>query len=202
MKRIARTTVVMTVADSGHRRWIASAHNSGQSQVQGVHLKGVKEVPVVSTTGTGTFKAPDQQGRGDRIHVDLQESRRRRALRRTFTSASGQNTGPIVLWLCQTAQARSRPRRRTKLRRCFHARSGDPPRFSDIGMNGVVTGTLTPKLTSFRCCGNGSPTWDEVVSLIRDGRTIRQRPHCDYSGRRDPQPDRQPRRSQRPGGRH
>ena len=37
--------------------------------------------------------------------------------------------------------------------------------------NGVVTGTLTRRADVVLLVPNGSPTWDEVVSLIRDGRT-------------------------------
>jgi hypothetical protein len=127
-------------------------------------LTGVQEVPVVSTTGTGTLRA--------RISSDEQEI----SYTLTFRDLEGdvrqshihigpeQNTGNIVLWLCQTATNVS-PVATTP--QCF-----DPSNLASARSN-TVSGVLSAADIAPTAVPNGIAAGEfaEVIALIRAGKT-------------------------------
>jgi hypothetical protein len=132
-------------------------------------MNGLNEAAaVVSTTGTGTFRAAI-----NRDETEIQ-------YRLTFENLEGdvrqahihigwpQNSGGIVLWLCDTA-ANPSPIATTP-----DCTSNNP---ADL-RNGVVTGTLTEAdVQNVAASGIAGPTattpgeFAEVVTLIKTGRT-------------------------------
>lgn len=158
MKRIATTAAtVIAVATTG----LIASGDQGPRKFSEV-LSGLKEAPaIVATSGTGTFNATLNTD-GSAIEYELTFS----DLESNITQAHihigyPQNAGNIVLWLCDSAAGQVSPFASTPL--CTPAGSTD-------GRNGVVTGTLTAAEVA-PLVANGSPTWDEVVSLILNGRT-------------------------------
>ena len=165
MKRIATTAAMaIAVATTG----LIASGDQGPRKFREV-LSGLKEAPaIVATSGTGTFKATLSRD-GSEIDYELTFN----DLESNITQAHihigyPQNAGAVVLWLCDSPStvppappAPASPFASTPL--CT-------PPGSANGMNGVVTGTLT-QAEVVALVGNGNPTWDEVVSLIRDGRT-------------------------------
>ena len=96
-----KKTVVLTALVLAIGAGIAFAHNNRRS-IREI-LTGVKEVPVVSTTGSGTFRAEISRD-GDEIEYTLSFRNLEGDVRQAHIHiAPEQNTGPIVLWLCQTA---------------------------------------------------------------------------------------------------
>ena len=121
---------------------------------------------MVSTTGTGTFRATINRD-GDEI-----------AYRLTFKDLEGditqahihighpQNSGGIVLWLCQTAANPAPAQVDSNPPQCF-APGGDP-RNNPEG----VEGTLTAADVRVQAAnGIAANEFAEVVRLIRAGRT-------------------------------
>ena len=120
MKRITIVaTAVLVVAGSG----VAFTDGGGRRITE--FLNGFKEAAVVvSTTGTGTFRATISHD-GDEI-----------AYRLTFKDLEGditqahihighpQNSGGIVLWLCQTAASPAPPQVGSNPPQCFDADRG------------------------------------------------------------------------------
>lgn len=81
---------------------ITVAENDKDRVLLAVHLSGFREVPVVSTTGTGRFTAKKDLVTGN-IDYELSYDK----LQGTVTQAHihigpPQNTGGIAIWLCQT----------------------------------------------------------------------------------------------------
>jgi hypothetical protein len=126
-------------------------------------LNGFKEAAApVSTTGTGTFRAEISKD-GTEINYTL-----------TFQDLEGdvrqahihigypQNSGGIVLWLCDSA---TNPSPSASTPECTVS---DPNNLRA----GTVTGTLTAADVQAQA-GNGiaAGEWEEVLSLIRAGRT-------------------------------
>ena len=125
-------------------------------------LNGVQEVPVVSTTGSGTFEAVINRDE-DEIEYTL-----------TFQQLEGdvtqshihigpaQNSGGIVLWLCQTI-ANPAPAGTTPPP-CFNA--GDSARAN------TVTGVLRASdVRVLPANGIATDEFAEVIKLIRAGKT-------------------------------
>ena len=127
-------------------------------------LTGVKEVPVASTTGTGTFQAV--------IDEDAQEIR----YTLTFADLEGdvrqshihigpeQNTGNIMLWLCQTA---TNPSPVATTPQCFNP--ADPASARANTVTGVLTGADI--VASVAPNGVVAGEFAEAVALIRAGKT-------------------------------
>jgi hypothetical protein len=160
-----RKTVVLVALAIVVGAGIAWAHSD-----RGIRelLNGVQEVPVVSTTGSGTFQAVMNRDE-DEIEYTL-----------TFQQLEGdvtqshihigpsQNTGPIVLWLCQTA-ASPAPAGTT------------PPQCANVAdaasrRANTVTGVLRasdvrPLLTNGIGNGTAANEFAEVIALIRAGKT-------------------------------
>jgi CHRD domain-containing protein len=127
-------------------------------------LNGYKEAPApISTTGTGTFKATISK---DELEIEFEltfENLEDDVLQAHIHIGHPQNSGGIVLWLCQTAGAMS-PVASTP-----QCDQGDPGNFR----SGTVTGTLTAADVRTQT-GNGiagPAEWAEVLGLIRAGRT-------------------------------
>ena len=66
-------------------------------------LLGVKEVPVVSTTGSGTFEAEISRDNTEIAYTLSFANLEGNVTQSHIHIAPEQNTGVIVLWLCQTA---------------------------------------------------------------------------------------------------
>jgi hypothetical protein len=167
MKRIATTAAaVIAMATTG---LIASGDQ--RSRKFSESLSGLKEAAApVSTTGTGTFKATISKDESE-INYEL-----------TFKDLEGdvrqahihigypQNSGGIVLWLCQTA-ANPAPATSPNTPQCT---VNDPMNLRA----GKVTGTLTQS-DVLANLGNGiggagtdpEAEWQEVLALVRAGRT-------------------------------
>jgi hypothetical protein len=127
-------------------------------------LTGVEEVPVVSTTGSGTFRAE--------ISRDLDEIKYTLSFRRLEGVVTQShihigppgNTGGIVLWLCQTA-ANPAPDG-TNPPQCFD------PNVLETQHTNTVEGVLTvadirPQVNN----GIAAGEFAELIRLIRDGGT-------------------------------
>lgn len=136
---------------------------SGSSVIR-ERLTGIQEVPVVSTTGRGTFRA--------RINHEKQEI----SYTLTFQDLEGdvrqshihigpeQGTGGIVLWLCQTA---TNPSPFATTPQCF-----DPLNLASARSN-TVSGVLTPADIAATAAPHGIAPGEfaEVTALIRAGKT-------------------------------
>jgi hypothetical protein len=160
MKRITLVaTAVLAVTGAG-----VALTDDGDRRIK-ESLNGFKEAAaVVSTTGTGTFRATISRD-GDAIEYRL-----------TFRDLEGditqshihighpQNAGGIVLWLCQTAASPAPPQTDSNPPPCF-APGGDP-------RNNAVEGTLTAAdVRAQTANGIAANEFAEVVRLIRAGRT-------------------------------
>ena len=75
---------------------------SGSKQIKEI-LLGVKEVPVVSTTGHGTFEAEIDEDAAEIKYTLSFAALEGNVTQAHIHVAPEQNTGNIVLWLCQTA---------------------------------------------------------------------------------------------------
>lgn len=159
MKRIATTAaMVIAVATTG----LVASGDQGSRKFAEV-LSGLKEAPaIVTTSGWGTFKATLSKD-GSEINYELKFNDMESAVTQAHIHIGYKsNSGNVVLWLCDSAAAPLpvSPFASTPL--CV-TNPADPK-------NGVVTGTLTAAEVVL-LAANGAPTWDEVVELIRDGRT-------------------------------
>lgn len=126
-------------------------------------LLGIKEVPVVSSTGSGTFQAEISRDE-DEIEYTLSFANLEGDVRQSHIHIGPeQNTGPIVLWLCQTA-ANPAPAG-TNPPQCFNALAGESPRTNTV--SGVLRASdVIPQLTN----GIASNELAEVIALIRAGK--------------------------------
>jgi len=158
MKRMLMVaTAVVAVAGVGF-----AFSDDGGPKIREV-LSGLKEAAApVSTTGSGTFEASVSKD-GSEINYAL-----------TFKDLEGdvrqahihigypQNSGGIVLWLCETA---ANPSPSASTPDCTQ----DNP--SDL-RNGRVTGTLTQaEVLAQANNGIAAGEWEEVLNLVRAGRT-------------------------------
>ena len=162
MKRILMVAgVLLAVAGTGF-----AFHESGNRRFS-EFLSGLKEAPaIVSTTGTGTFRATISRDETEIDYVltfkDLESDVRQGHIHLGYP----QNQGNIMLWLCDSAAAPLpvSPVESTPL--CVQ---NDPTDFR----NGTVTGTLTEADVITQTANGiaGPADWAEVVALIRGGRT-------------------------------
>lgn len=127
-------------------------------------LTGVKEVPVTSTTGNGTFHAEidddAQEIRYTLTFADLEGDVRQSHIH----IAPAQNSGNIMLWLCQTA---NNPSPVATTPQC-----ADPADPGSARAN-TVTGVLTGADIAATAAPNGVAAGEfaEAVALIRAGQT-------------------------------
>jgi CHRD domain len=157
-----RKTIVLTALTLAIGAGVAFAHNNRRTIRE--FLTGVQEVPVVSTTGSGTFRAEISKD-GDEIEYTLSFRNLEASVRMAHIHiAPEQNTGPIVLWLCQTA-AFPAPAG-TNSPQCFNALAGESPRTNTV--SGVLRASdVVPQLTN----GIAANELDEVLALIRAGKS-------------------------------
>jgi len=164
MKRIVAMTVVMV----GVLGVAVAFTDSGSNKIR-EFLLGVQEVPVVSTVGSGTFTAEIDDD-GPSISYTLTFSNLESDVRQSHIHmAPEQNTGNIVLWLCQTA---TNPSPTPGTPQCF-----DPLNPLSARSN-TVTGTLTPASIAPSAAPNGitqgpdaAKEFREAIALIRAGKT-------------------------------
>lgn len=132
-------------------------------------LNGLKEAPaIVSTTATGTFRAVISDDE-TQIHYELTFANLEGDVRQAHIHIGHpQNSGGIVLWLCDSA---TNPSPSASTPEC----TSDNP--VDL-RNGRVTGTLTEAdVQSLAANGIAGPTattageFAEVVALVRAGAT-------------------------------
>ena len=162
MKRILMVAgVLLAVAGTGF------AFHEGGNRRFSEFLTGLKEAPqIVSTTGTGTFRAEVSRD-GTEIDYVLTFKNLESDVRQAHIHLGyPQNAGNIVLWLCDSAEAPLpvSPVESTPL--CVQ---NDPTDFR----NGTVTGTLTEADVIAQAANGiaGPADWAEVVALIRGGRS-------------------------------
>jgi CHRD domain len=162
MKRLTiLTALIVTIAGTAY------AFTDGGSLRFSEFLTGLKEAPaIVSTTGTGTFRAEINRD-GTAIDYVLTFKNLQSDVRQAHIHIGHpQNAGSIVLWLCDSAAAPLpvSPVASTPL--CVQ---NDP---MDL-RNGTVTGTLT-EADVMTLAGNGiagPADFAEVVALVRAGKT-------------------------------
>jgi hypothetical protein len=141
----------------------ALASNNGVSRIREI-LTGLKEVPVTSTTGNGTFHAEiddeAQEIRYTLTFADLEGDVRQSHIH----IAPAQNSGNIMLWLCQTA---ANPSPVATTPQC-----SDPNNPGTARAN-TVTGVLTGADIVASATANGvvAGEFNEAVALIRSGLT-------------------------------
>jgi hypothetical protein len=140
----------------------AWAHNNRRAIRE--TLLGVQEVPVVSTTGSGTFRAEISRD-GDEIEYTLTFRNLEGDVRQSHIHiAPPQNTGNIVLWLCQTA-ANPAPAG-TNPPQCFNTLAGESPRSNTV--SGVLRASdVIPQASN----GIAANELEEVLQLINAGKT-------------------------------
>jgi hypothetical protein len=170
MKRIAIVTGAMVCVLG-----VTVAFTDGGSSRIREFLLGVQEVPVTSTTGSGTLVAEiddaapsisytltfrDLEGDVTQSHIHI---------------APEQNTGNIVLWLCQTAANPSPVPAPSNPPQCFN------PQVPGQARANTVSGTLTPADIAASAAANGiargvtpdeaAAEFREAIALIRAGKT-------------------------------
>jgi CHRD domain len=155
MRKTLVFTALVLVVGAG----IAWAHSDRRIRE---FLNGVQEVPVISTTGSGTFQAVISRDE-DEIEYTLSFKELEGDVTQSHIHIGpAQNSGGIVLWLCQTT-ANPAPAGTT------------PPRCFDVGNSAranTVTGVL--RAADVRALpGNGiaANEFAEVIALIRAGKT-------------------------------
>lgn len=126
-------------------------------------LFGVKEVPVVSTTGSGTFRAEISRDEASIAYTlsfqDLEGDVRQAHIH----IGPEQNTGGIVLWLCQTA---ANPSPVASTPHCFDPLNPATARSNTV--SGVLTAAdIIPQAAN----GIAAGEFEEVLGLIRAGKT-------------------------------
>ena len=127
-------------------------------------LSGYQEVPSVSTPASGTFDAKiandDESISYELTFHDLEGDVRQAHIHIGYP----QNSGGIVLWLCDSA---ANPSPSATTPECTeNSNTGDL-------RNGHVTGTLTAADVQAQTANGiaGPAEWSEVLDLIRAGRT-------------------------------
>lgn len=165
--------------------------DSGSKKLKEV-LLGVKEVPVVSTTGHGRFEADIDEDAGE-IRYTLSFADLEGDVRQSHIHiAPEQNTGPIVLWLCQSA-ANPAPAGTTPPQ-CSDA--ADPATLRANTVTGVLTAADIIAQVANGIDGKTDAEFAEVIALIRAGKAyanvhtakspageIRSQLEHDHSGR-------------------
>jgi hypothetical protein len=128
------------------------------------YLSGVQEVPVVSTTGHGTFQA-EISADGQEIAYTLTFAELQGDIRQAHIHiAPPNNTGNIVLWLCQTATNVSPV-------------ASTPPCINPVDPLSARANTVTGVLRGSDIVASAAPNGvvagelDEVIALMRAGKT-------------------------------
>ena len=159
MKRIITVAGVILVAAS---TGFAFSENGGRKFRE--LLNGYKEAAApVSTTGTGTFEATISNDETEIEYVLTFQELEGDVLQAHIHIGHPQNSGGIVLWLCETAGVQS-PVDTTP-----DCTQGEP---GNLRAN-RVTGTLTAADVRAQTANGiaGPAEWSEVLGLIRAGRT-------------------------------
>ena len=159
MKRIILATVAVTVVAT-----TAFAFSDEGGRKFRELLSGYKEAPApISTTGNGTFHATISKDETE-INYELSfDNLEGDVLQAHIHIGYPQNSGGIVLWLCETAGVQS-PVATTP-----DCTQSDPGNLR----SGRVTGTLTMADVRAQAANGiaGPAEWSEVLGLIRAGRT-------------------------------
>ena len=160
MRRIVITSVALICVAGGAA---ALASDSQVSRIREL-LTGLKEVPVVSTTGQGTFHAEiddeAQEIRYTLTFADLEGDVRQSHIH----IAPEQNSGNIMLWLCQTA---TNPSPVATTPQCTNG--ADPGSARANTVTGVLTGADI--VSAATANGVAAGEFAEAVALIRAGLT-------------------------------
>lgn len=159
-KTIVLTSLVLAIGAG-----LAWAHNNNRSIRE--RLNGVQEVPVISTAGSGTFRAEISKDEDEIEYTLTFENLEGDITQSHIHLAPAQNSGNIVLWLCQTAATAANVPPGTHPPQCFDANN---PQGSARGntVHGVLTGAdIAPSATP-----NGVAKGElaEVIALIRAGK--------------------------------
>jgi hypothetical protein len=127
-------------------------------------LTGLQEVPVVSTTGSGTFRARISRDEKEISYTLRFEDLEGDVRQSHIHIAPEQNTGNIVLWLCET-ETNPSPAETTPL--CFNP--ADPM----SARSNTVSGVLTAADIAASAAPNGidAGEFGEVIALIRARKT-------------------------------
>jgi hypothetical protein len=162
MKRLTLVTaIIFALVGTGY------AFTDGGSRRFSELLSGLKEAPaIVSTTGTGTFRATINRDETAIDYVLTFKNLESDARQAHIHIGYPQNAGNIVLWLCDSAAA---PLPTSPVASTPLCSQSDP---NDL-KNGRVTGTLTEADVIAQTANGiaGPADFAEVVALIRAGRT-------------------------------
>jgi hypothetical protein len=160
MKRLAiLTALIVTVGGTGY------VFTDGGSRRFSEFLTGLKEAPaIVSTTGTGTFRAVINRDETAIDYVLTFRNLQTPATQAHIHIGHPQNAGNVVLWLCDSATTPASPIASTPL-----CNQSDPM----TPTTGTVSGTLTEAdVIALTANGIAGPAdFGEVVALIRAGLT-------------------------------
>lgn len=105
MKQSLRTRVIPSVAAvvlALSAGMAAADDRDGKSTTFNVRLSGFNEVPVISTTGRGTFKATIDPVSGNIDYTLTYSGLQGKVSMAHIHIGPPQNTGGIAVWLCQT----------------------------------------------------------------------------------------------------
>jgi len=152
--------VVLAVASSG----LMASGDAGGNRFSET-LRGFKEAPApISTTGHGAFQATISKDGSEINYMLTFDELEGEVLQAHIHIGYPQNSGGIVLWLCQSAGAVSPTPLTTP--QC----TGDDP--SNLH-GGRVSGTLTAADVRPLAANGiiGPDEWAQVVELVREGRT-------------------------------
>ena len=159
MKRITiAVAVVLAVTATG----LAFSDEGGRRFRE--FLNGYKEAAApISTTGTGTFQATISSDETEINYVLTFENLEGDVRQAHIHIGHPQNSGGIVLWLCDSA---TNPSPSATTPECTQ---NDPANLRE----GRVTGTLTAADVQVQTANGiaGPAEWSEVLGLIRAGRT-------------------------------
>jgi CHRD domain len=159
MKRLTiAATAILAIATT------ALAFSDEGGRVFREFLNGFKEAPnPIATTGIGTFKATISQDDPARIEYELTFQDLEGDVRQAHIHIGHpQASGGIVLWLCDSE---TNPSPFASTPECT---ADDPTNLRA----GKVSGTLTiDEMLAVANNGVAAGEWEEVLSLIRNGRT-------------------------------
>jgi CHRD domain len=161
-----RMKTKVTIAACAALVLIATGIGFTDSQKLKEILLGVKEVPVVSTTGSGTFEAEISRDETE-IAYTLSFAALEGDVRQAHIHiAPEQNTGPIVLWLCQSALNPAPAG--TNPPQCSDATNPATLRANTV--SGVLTAADVIVQTANGIDAKTPEEFAEIVALIRAGK--------------------------------
>lgn len=101
--QVARRRAALTSVSIAGLVWLGVAGNAVADESLNTKLKGYEEVPAVSSTGTGRFKAKIDKANGI-LHYELSYSGLEGEVRQAHIHFGQRGVnGGITLWLCQSA---------------------------------------------------------------------------------------------------